>query len=232
METRETKDIAIPFINLTRDYNWQNVKTLPAGEVQILFSIVSAAGFEPKEVVPGKLLGHYREQGGGSTGETFPINTLCPYKVVDQDGDDDLLATGWLDSALKLVITTPISTWAEQDTIEAVRREIERSIPLAPIQLTSEGDFLQEIPRLREYPHSGGYFVDHTRDGHELSHTSSGVGVHLHCRGWMHRTRVTETHDALVCGSCHLRVRFPKEIKIYGELRQFLASTFVLVATK
>ena len=223
----ETRDIAIPFINLARDYNWQKVNALPAGEVQILFRVVSAAGFEPKEIILGKLIGHHREQGGGSTGETYPINTLCPYKVVDQDGADDLLATGWLDCALKMVITTPISTWAEEDTIEAVRREIERSIPLKPIQLTPEGDALQEIPRLREYPHSGGYFVDHTRDGHELG---SSAGVHDYCNGWVMRTRATQTHDALVCKSCHLRVRFPKEIKTYGELRQVLTSQFVSVS--
>lgn len=231
----ETADIAIPFINLARDYNWQRVTTLPADEVKILFNIVAAAGFNPTKIVLGKLVGHEREQGGGSTGETYPINTLCPYKIVDQDGNDDCPATGWLDSTLKLALGPLPRPWAKEDIIQAVQCEIERSIPLEPIQLTPEGgNFLQEIPRHREYryPHSDNYFVDHTRDGHELSHTSSGVGVHLHCRGWMRRTRVTETHDGLVCSSCYLRVLFPREIKTYGELRKFLASTFVQVGAE
>ncbi len=222
----ETNVIARSFVNFVArgDYlNWRRISGLSADEVMILFNIVAAAGFEPKKVIRGKLLGHCREQGGGETGETYLINTYCQYKVVNQDGDDQG-ATGWLNSALQLALSSlyPPSTWAEEDAIRAVEGEIERSIPLEPIRLTAEGDLLKEHPRHREYPHSGNYFVNHTRDGHELGYSSSGVGIHVLCKGLVCRIRVSETHDALVCGPGGLRVLFPKKIKTFGELRKFL----------
>lgn len=212
----ETTDVAVAFVDLVLKYNWNEVEKLPADEVQILFATVSAAGFNPTKVVPGKLVGHYRDQDGSSTGETYPINSYCPYKVIDQDGDDHYHATGWLDGALSLVKGTRERNL--QGQIEMIRHEIERSIPLEPIPLTGDGDFL------REYPPSGGYFVDHTRDTNNLG---SCVGVHEFCNSWMDRMRATRTHDAIVCRSCHLRVLFPKEIKTYGELRRFFASKFI-----
>ena len=232
----ETTDISRSFVGLAAKHDWLLVVELPAEEVQILFNVVAAAGFEPKEVVPGKLVGRKREQDGSETDETYPINTLCPYKVVDQDGNDDRPATGWLDSILKSVLAILHKkfpgTWGWVDLIEAVYGEIERSIPLKPIRLTPEGDMLREYPRHREYPHLGNYFVDHTRDGHELNYSSLGVGVHSRCKGLVCRVNVTETLDALVCKVCNLRVLFTKKIKIYGELRTFLASTFVQVGAR
>lgn len=211
----KTTEIATSFVDLALKHDWDEVKELPATEAQILFATVSAAGFEPTKVVPGKLVGHYRYQDGSSTGETYPINSFCPYKVISRDGDDHYHATGWLDHAL--YFTRRRRGTDRQERIEAIQHEIERSVPLKPIQLTAEGDLL------REYPPSGNYFVDHTRDNRELG---SCVGVHEYCNGWMDRTRATATHDAIVCRGCHLRVLFPNEIKTYGELRQALAFKF------
>src|SRR3989344_1709972 len=98
----KTTEIAAQFVGLALKHDWSKIKELPADEVQILFVTVSAAGFEPTKVVPGKLVGHYRDQDGSSTGETYPINSSCPYKVISRDGDGDYHATGWLDSALSL----------------------------------------------------------------------------------------------------------------------------------
>ncbi len=97
--------------------------------------------------------------------------------------------------------------------IKVMIAEIERSVPLTPIQLTPEGDLL------REYPSGMVAFgsANHTRDDSNLS---SCVGVHEFCNGWMDRKRVTKTHDAIVCRRCCLRVLFPKEAKTYGDLRQ------------
>lgn len=212
----KTTDIAASFVDLALKYDWGKVKELPNDEVQVLFETVSAAGFEPQKVVPGKLVGHYRDQDGDRTGGTYSINSTCPYKVISRGGYDHYHATGWLDCALR---HARIGT-NRQQLIEVIQRELERSVPLEPVQLTSEGDLLQE------YPPSGSYFVDHSRDDRELS---SCVGVHMHCNGWMDRHRATNAHDAIVCRSCHLRVIFPKEIKTYGELRQALATKFVEV---
>ena len=215
-------DAATRFVDLALKYKrWDEVKTLPADEVQILFDTVSAAAFNPKKVMPGKLVGHYRDQDGSSTGETYPINSLCPFKVVsDEDGDDHYFATGWLDCALRrAVYGSTRQTEGREKLIEVMAEEIERSVPLEPIQLTSEGDFL------REYPPSTlafglEYFVKHARDENNLG---SCVGVHEFCNSWMDRTRATKTHDAIVCRGCHLRVLFYKEVKTYGDLRQVLA---------
>ncbi|MFY9462176.1 MAG: hypothetical protein WAP51_03165 [Candidatus Sungiibacteriota bacterium] len=213
----KTTEIAASFVDLAIKHDWGKVKKLPADEVRILFATVFAAGFEPSKVVYGKLVGHYRDQDGSSTGETYSINSFCPYKVIGRDGDDDYHATGWLDCALYFAR----GGTDRRERIKAIQHEIERSVPLKPIQLTAEGDLL------REYPPSGDYFVDHTRDNHELS---SCVGVHDFCNSWMDRIRATKTHDAIVCRGCHLRVLFPKKIKTYGDLRQFLVSKFAQVS--
>lgn len=215
----ETTGIAASFVDLALRHDWNRIKELSADEVQILFAIVSAAGFEPTKVVPGKLIGSYLDQDGSGNGKTYPINSVCPYKVIGRDGDDHYHATGWLDRVLYFVYFARRGA-DRQECIEAIQHEIERSVPLKPIQLTADGDFL------REYPHSNGYLVDHTRDDHKFS---CCVGVHDYCNSWMDHTRATKTHDAIVCRGCHLRVLFPKEIKTYGELRRVLASKFAQV---
>ncbi len=217
--------IAASFVELAlkHKHNWMNIKELPASDVQVLFETISAAGFSPKAVVPGKLKGRYLEQDGTRTGETYPINSLCPFKVINEEGDNNYCATGWLNHILSHVV----SGRAEDDKsrkrlIGEIRSEIKRSVPLEPIQLTPEGDMLKEYP-----PSTGSnYFVDHTRDRHELS---SCVGLHVYCNGWIDRIRAAKTHDAIVCRNCHLRVLFPKEVKTYGELRQALASKHIPV---
>ena len=207
----KTTEIAASFVDLALKHDWS--KELSADEVQILFTTVSAAGFEPTKVVPGKLVGHYLDQDGSRTGETYPINGLCPYKVIDQDGEDHYHATGWLNQILNFAKKET----DRQECIKAIQYGIERSIPLKPIQLTAEGDLLQE------YPPSSNYFVDHTRDDRELD---SCAGVHSFCNGYMDRIRATKTHDAIICRRCYLRILFPKEIKTYGDLRQVLTSKF------
>ncbi|HBB37497.1 MAG TPA: hypothetical protein DCZ86_05905 [Candidatus Moranbacteria bacterium] len=213
----KTTEIAASFVDLALKHDWSKIKELSADEAQILFTTISAAGFEPTKVVPGKLVGHYRDQDGSSTGETYPINGYCPYKVINRDGDDHYHATGWLEGALSFAMRGVIN---RQESIKVIQHEIERSVPLKPIQLTVDGDFL------REYPSSRGYFVDHTRDDREFG---SCVGIHDFCNSWMDFMRVTKTHNAIVCRGCHLRVLFPKEIKTYGELRQILASKIAQV---
>lgn len=191
-----------------------------ADKVQILFDTVSAAGFKPKKIVLGKLLGHYRDQDGSSTGETYPINGLCPFKVISGEDKDDYLATGWLDSAFRRVAMSKHKQEDREELVEVISTEIRQSVPLEPIQLTPEGDLLREYP---PSPTTFGlqYFVKHTTDKSDLK---SCVGVHEFCNGWMDLMRVTETHNVIVCRRCHLRVLFPKEVKTYGDLRQALAT--------
>ena len=223
----KTTDVATLFVDLALKHKrWDEIKTLPADEVQIFFNTVSAAGFNAKKVVAGKLVGHYRDQDGSSTGETYPINSLCPLKVTGEDCDH-YFATGWLDCALRrMVYGGTQQNEGREKLIEVMTGEIERSVPLEPIQLTPEGDLLREYPP-STHPFGLGYFVKHTRDENNLD---SCVGVHEFCNCWMNRARATKTHDAIVCRGCHLRVLFPKEVKTYGDLRQALVSQWVQVS--
>ena len=228
----KTIDVATQFVDLTLNSDWgrlwAEVEKLSDNKVLVLFETVTAAGFNPKKVVPGKLVGHYRDQDGSSTGETYSINSLCPYKVVGQEDRDHYFATGWLDCALRCVLYSGArQKEGRERLIKVITAEIERSVPLIPIQLTPEGDLLREYPPQPKF--SGlEYFVDHTRDEKGLS---SCVGIHEYCNGWMDRHQATKTHDTIVCRSCHLRVLFPNEVKTYGELRQALASKRVPVPT-
>ena len=221
--------VAEHFVDLAlRPGVWDDTLELPEGDIAVLLHIVTAAGFEPKAVVFGKLRGNYRDQDGSSTGETYPINALCQYKVVAPDGDDDYFATGWLDCAVRRAVYGAIRKGENREqTIEALCQEIENSVPLEPVQLTDHGDLLLEYPRQPAHLAGLEYFVKHSRDGDKLN---TCVGVHKHCCGRIERHRATDTHDALVCGSCHLRVLFPKEVENYGQLREALAMKPIPVA--
>lgn len=199
-------EVAGQFVDRMRDQDRHLEK-----EAAVFFKIVAVAGFEPSRVEPGKLVGHYLEQDGSKAGGTYPINTVCLYKVVGQDGRDHYHATGWLNSMV--VLAGKVSD--REECIVKVGREIERSVPLDPILLTAEGDILEEYP-----PYGNeGFLVDHTRDEDKINLTA---GVHALCNGWVDRHEATKTHNALVCRRCHLRVPFPKSVTTYGGLRAAL----------
>ncbi len=219
----KTTDVATRFVDLALKHEqWEEIKTLPADEMQVLFDTVFAAGFNPKEVTAGKLVGYYRDQENGSlTGETYLIKSLCPFKVVSQEDGDHYFATGWLDCAFRCVVYgSTRQNESREKLIKVIAEEIERSVPLEPIQLTPEGDLLCEYPP-STLTSDFEYFVNHTRDGNNLSHR--GVGIHMYCNCWMEHHRATSTHDAIVCKKCYLRVLFSREVKTYGDLRQDLA---------
>lgn len=202
------------FVDLVVDRIQNQRSIFNSEDERALFDVVSAAGFNPKAVMFGQLHGQCRDEDG-PTGETYPINARCPYKVTNQNAEDDFLATGWLDCAVQYALRLLEQDKSKEEVTEAMRVEIERSVPLKPIILTDIGD------ELLEYPPSGTTFgVDHTGDDNKLSIC---VGVHAVCRGWVDRREVTKTHDAICCRVCNLRVSFPKRITTYGELRQHLA---------
>lgn len=217
-EQHVSSDIAADFVDLALKHDWPKVQELSPEEVKVFFDTVTAAGLEPTKVILGRLVGHYLNDENRRSGETYPINRMNPYKVLGREGGDDYFATGWLDEALRIVQRRE----DHQKLIQTVRQEIQRSIPLKPIQLTVESDMLKEYPP--RVNHS--YFVDHTHDDSTLS---SCVGVHDHCNGWMDRGRSSMTHDVLLCRSCHLRVPFSRDIKTYGELRKVLAAKYAQV---
>lgn len=210
--TKETvHTVAARFVGVVRMIDWWKMwagtEALLPGEVLVLFEAVSVAGFNPKEVVPGKLIGDLLDQSGGRTGETYKVNSLCPYKVVAEDGEDDYAATSWLDSRVQWVVANPKH---HTDIVEMVARQIEESVPLEMVRLTSEGDFL------REYPST----CKHERDEDALRST---IGVHNLCNGFVDLVGTSQTHAAIVCRNCCLRIVVPKGIRTYGDLRREMA---------
>ena len=87
-----------------------------------------------------------------------------------------------------------------------------RNVPLDPIRLTLDDDFLIE------------FAGNHLRDSDVLMVDS--VGTHENCRGVMKRRHSNHKFDCLVCTGCYLRILFYKEIRTYGELREYLVIEF------
>ena len=197
------------------DWDRKQSPRMSPKEITVLLAIVVAAGWEVKGVAPGWLRGNYRDQDGSTTGETYPINLYCPYKTMDEDGHDSYAATTWLDHAVTMVSKEP----SNETAIKWLESEVCRSRPLDPVQITKDGDFLREYPPREACD-------DHMRDGDSLS---TCVGVHAYCNSWVDRRQATKRMDAIVCRGCYLRVLFPIEIRTYGELRAFLASTWTPV---
>lgn len=186
-------------------------------EINILLEIVLAAGFNAKNVVSGKLSGHYLDQDNEPTANTYPINVLLPYKVIDIEGNDYVFATGWLDCLY--CHTALLHSISRENKIKNVAKEILRSCPLEPIMLNNDGDLLTEPKPRPNGSTMSNYLVDHINDQDVLS---MGVGIHDFCGGAIHRFKSTEDQDTLVCQQCSLRVIFPKSINTYGELREYL----------
>ena len=209
----ETVALATQFVDLLKKrpgFLWTKEDTA------FVQRLLVEAGFDVKSVVRGKLVGNYLDDDGSKTGETFPINALCPFKAVGFESGEDYRATIWLDCLCWVPRGNYLGTPTRMEAIQKVSAEIERSVPLVPVQLTPEGDLL------KEYPRDGG-FVDHSRDSNKVSLC---VGVHAFCHGWMDRNRATASNDSITCRCCGLRVLFPKKIKTYGELRDHFKSRF------
>lgn len=220
MAPTSTSSIAGQFVDLVLRINtWSDTAELPDGDVAVLLETVRTAGFNAKAVVLGKLYGRYRSQDGDSTSETYPINCLCQYKVVGEDGDQ-CFATGWLDCAVRRVVYRNKEEEDREKIIGVISEQVDKSIPMEPIRLNEAGDWLIER---NDYPVSLvdglGYFVTHARDGDRLA---SCVGLHKGCRGYLDKIPSTDSEEALVCSNCHLRVLFPKDVKTYGQLREAL----------
>ncbi len=95
----ETVVFASRFIDLVLRFKPSEGIDLSPEDILTLLKIVEVAGFKPKSLILGKLKGNYLDQDGSATGETYPINSICPLKVVDEKNEDNYFATGWLDCA-------------------------------------------------------------------------------------------------------------------------------------
>lgn len=212
----DTRLVAERFVDLAIKYREVKVRELAPDEVEILVELLRAAAFTFDRVVPGKSRGFVRDRGYDVIDE-YVANEFCQF-VVMSGREENTLATRWLYNAWEHVFPDRIP-WkrpSRGQLVEEVVKAIAASIPLEPIQLTSEGDFLKESSE-------GDHVVfgkEHTRDSHVLRER---VGLHAYCGHFIYHGRVTEGLDVLVCRACCLRVLIPHGIKTYGELRQYLA---------
>lgn len=221
MNTMNVGDVATEFVRLVMKYShfncdWEDNKSLPENEREILFNIVKAAGFKSNKVVPGKLERRYQNDDGSTPGVICLINSVCPFKVVGESGDHEF-ATGWLDCAVSRVVNGSVKLKEdEKKLIAVIIKEIKRSVPLEPICLTIELDYLcEQPPNPKKW--SYGFFVDHTKDNDTLRLC---VGIHKRCNGLMDRKQSSDMCDVLLCRECCLRVPFPSNVKTYDELRK------------
>lgn len=101
----ETIAVATRFVDIAlKNPDMDSLTTLPNHQIQILFDIVSEAGFKPKKIALGFLFWHYFNKNGILTEEIYQLNTLCPFKVVNQNNENNLIATYWLDCVSQCVL--------------------------------------------------------------------------------------------------------------------------------
>ena len=200
------------FVLITHCHGGGNFSSLSDDEQGVLASLLGLASFGTVTVTRGDVHRH-----------GVVINKFCPFKVLTPGGRDHVFATGWLNDIVRLAHDT--SQPSPEDALEAVRKEIEHSQPLKPIQLTDQGDVLTEIP---PSPKDGNYLVPHTGDDTKLPALRDDeelrVGEHRFCGGTIYRLRATEVLDVLGCSKaiCPLGVIIPRKISTYGELREWL----------
>jgi hypothetical protein len=54
------------------------------------------------------------------------------------------------------------------------------------------------------------------------------IGFHRHCDGWLDLKRISNTHKAIHCRRCGLRVVIPAGLKTFGDLRRHMSAVLNL----
>ena len=212
--SEQIREVATRFVDVVLRYDWNNIEggLKDRDEIQTLFDIVNIAGFCPTRVVLGRVMGYEGFRFGCMLNRPA---ILCPYKVVGKDDhvdEDNIPASIWLNTMFgSIIYSDKKAEDARNQLISTIIKEVEDVIPLEPIQITLDGDFL-DVPL--------GQGFKRPRDNDEFGLC---IGTHQFCGGSINRGRATHTHDVIVCGRCYLRILIPREIETYGDLRRALA---------
>ena len=130
MMSRSIRDVAADLVNLVLKYEtlWGSDEKLAGKliltekEIETFFGTVHMAGFRPKEMVLGRLYGPRPV-----TKEMYPLNVLCPLKVIGLDGKDHLHATEWLDNELgRIIVKKRNDEKCVEEIVDEIVIEIER----------------------------------------------------------------------------------------------------------
>jgi hypothetical protein len=200
----------VDFVVRIRENTWTEVD--PIERDGVVMTVLRAVGHDASGLVAKNLRGNYFDQDGSRTGETYPINTVCPLTVTSQAVadpcagnpriEDDYGATCWLNEAVRVILREKDADSALGSLVELVVK----SVPLEPILLTSFGDRLLETRRTE----------NHVRDTDVIWMNSVR---HDRCNGIIEMHPCSEAWRTLACRKCGLRLRVPSSITTFGELR-------------
>lgn len=183
----------------------------------VVLEILEEAGFGHGlciEVDEWKLEHREGDQDGSwGTGRYYQANPLSGLVVYKDDEVVFPEAIRWLESLWGLV--------RRGTDAEEIEGRIVSSRPLEPVTLTQYGEQLRQNPA---HPSSVG-----EKNATEETQIGQCCPVHDVCNSWMDVKHISETHNALVCRGCGLRVVYPVGVTTYGELRQYLAASLQLV---
>lgn len=197
----EIQDLARSFVNsLSRSTKLTRKKR------EVICRILEITDYEFSE------LSNSYVPGNKSDSDYICLNPLS--KIVISTGDKvEVNATRFINSLAHF--THPLSSKSKEENIDEVAKKITKAIPFYPIVLTEHGDRMVS-PR---YSHT---FHRPTDDDKLGPVGLTTIGRHNYCGGSIERRGATADRDVLLCTHCYLRVRFPKKVKTYGELRRAL----------
>lgn len=86
---------------------------------------------------------------------------------------------------------------------------------LFPVIVSEFGEGLMPYPRRDNSNSDPGEYPD--------SSLSTCVGIHHLCGGWIDIRRASESHNALCCLSCKMRILIPVAVDTFGKLAKYFA---------
>lgn len=91
---------------------------------------------------------------------------------------------------------------------------------MKPIILNAEGETMKERPRVDRV----GTTPDEDNASHDAEVMEKWVGIHAHCEGAIHCRPMSDSHCAVYCKVCALRVVYPNSVQTFADLRTHLVA--------
>lgn len=215
----DAEEVANKLYGIANEYDWngEDFKLEKEG-VDSIIDILTIVGFEPSGLESGTIPVWEVDQDGSRIRPYSKLNSTFPFIVMNEEGEEDSYVTGWINQTIERARRI---FEERHKTIDALTNIINRSVPLEPILLTSDGDYLVDnTPNTNTI---GGHDFHRARVRDE-DKVGGGPDIHKYCRGFVGRIRATKEKDALVCRKCGIRVLFPRTVKTYKDLRRVMKS--------
>ena len=187
------------FVNIFWGHPDASEVRLTEVDMETLFQVLHTAGYKPHLLSPQHKTNH------------------PPFNVLDEEGSEDKLATGWLASAIGCAAKSAAAQRTRGDIVSLIKEEITGNVPLVPIQLTEHDCLIENPPTLAK--NDLHHFVLHTRDGDELK---MAIGLHQQCGQQVHWSRTSGLYYCLTCRCKKFNVKTPTSVSTYRMLRTYL----------